>query len=75
MASTANATAVSTVPSARSGPTPARDRSRPVAALEITEAVTPNASKIPRAPTGSWKLSRMEGHNRPSVEPGKATVR
>ena len=48
---------------------------RPVAALETTEAVTPNASKTPRAPSGSWKLSRIEGHTRPRVEPGNATVR
>jgi hypothetical protein len=46
-----------------------------VAALEITEAVTPKASKIPRAPTGSWKLMRIEGHRRPKVEPGSATVK
>ena len=44
-------------------------------ALETTEAATPNASSIPRAPTGSWKLSRIEGHKRPRVDPGRATVR
>src|ERR1022692_4361073 len=70
-----NARADSMVPRARSGPTRTRDRMRPVAVLEITEAVSPNASNSPRAPTGAPKLSRIEGHNRPRVEPGRATLR
>ena len=44
-------------------------------ALDTTEAATPNASSIPRAPTGSWKLSRIDGQRRPRVDPGRATVR
>jgi hypothetical protein len=47
----------------------------PVAALETTEAVIPKTSRIPRAPTGSPKLSRIEGQSRPSVEAGRAMPR
>jgi hypothetical protein len=39
------------------------------------EAVTPNASRIPSAPTGSRKLTSIEGQTRPRVGPGRATVR
>ncbi len=41
----------------------------------MTEAVIPNTSRIPRAPTGTPKLSRIEGQSRPRVELGKATLR
>ncbi len=74
-ASTASAMADSMVPSATTEPVGTRDRMRPVATLEMTEAVTPKASKIPRAPMGWWKLSRIEGQSRPRVEPGSARLR
>src|SRR6266851_8782798 len=74
-ASRASASAVSKVPAATSGPTRTHARMRPVAALDTTEAVIPKTSRIPRAPTGSPKLSRIEGQSRPRVEPGKATLR
>ena len=44
-------------------------------ALETTEAAIPGTSRIPSAPTGWPKLSRIEGHSRPRVEPGRATLR
>ena len=72
-ASTARATAISMVPAATSGPV--RTRTRPVAALEMTEAVIPSSGRIPRAPTCTPKLSRIEGQSRPRVEPGRATLR
>jgi hypothetical protein len=72
-ASTASATAVSMVATATSGPV--RTGRRPVATLEVTEAVIPKTSRIPRAPTGSPKLSRIEGQSRPRVEAGKAMLR
>ena len=33
------------------------------------------ASRTPRAATGWWKLSRMDGQSRPRTEPGRATLR
>jgi len=38
---------------AADGPAGARDRTRPVRALDSTEAVTPTTSRMPRALTGS----------------------
>jgi hypothetical protein len=73
--STVNARATSVMPRAVRDPTLILDKIGPVAALAMTEAATPNARNIPKAPTGSWKLSCIEGHNRPRVEPGKATLR
>ena len=51
------------------------DSSRPVTALDIAEAATPKISRTPRAATGWWKLSRMDGQSRPRTEPGRATLR
>ena len=44
-------------------------------ALAITVAVIPRASRMPRAATGSWKLTLIDGHNRPRVELGSATLK
>jgi hypothetical protein len=44
-------------------------------ALEITEAAVGKISTRPRAPTGAWKLSCIDGQSRPSTELGRATVR
>ena len=44
-------------------------------ALETTEAAMPGTSRMPSAPTGWPRLSRIEGHSRPRVEPGRATLR
>ncbi len=74
-ASAARAAAASAVPTASTGPQRARDRMRPVATLETTLAATPKASKIPSAPTGTPRLSRIEGHSWPRVEPGSAMNR
>jgi hypothetical protein len=46
-----------------------------VATLDSTEAVTPKASRRLRAPTGSCKLSRIDGHSRPRIELGSAILR
>src|SRR5439155_22611702 len=54
---------------------PAGTRKRPVTALEMTEAAMPGTSRAPSAPTGWPRLSRIEGHSRPRVEPGRATLR
>src|SRR5690349_3145781 len=70
-ASAARASAISRVAPAISGP--AGTRKRPVTALETTEAAMPGTSRIPSAPTGWPRLSRIEGHSRPRVEPGRAT--
>ena len=74
-ASAISATAVSAVPAASNGPADSRDSRRPVTALAITVAVVPRASRRPRAATGSWKLALIDGHNRPRVEAGRATLR
>ena len=63
---------VADLPAATSGP--AGMRRRPVRALAMTEAVIPDTSRIPSAPTGWPRLSRIEGHSRPRVEPGRATL-
>src|SRR4029077_17486950 len=65
--------AISTVAPATSGT--AGTPRRPVTALETTEAAMPGTSRMPSAPTGWPKLSRIEGHSRPRVEPGRATDR
>jgi hypothetical protein len=41
---------------------------RPELALDTISAVMANGSRIPRAPTGSWRLTRIEGHTTPSME-------
>ncbi len=71
--SAARASAISKVAPATSGP--AGTRRRPVTALEMTEAAMPGTSRMPSAPTGWPRLSRIEGHSRPRVEPGRATLR
>lgn len=72
-ASAARASAISRVDAATNGP--ADRRRRPVTALETTEAAMPGTSRMPSAPTGWPRLSRIEGHSRPRVEPGSATLR
>ena len=74
-ASAISAAAVSAVPAASSGPAVSRDSRRPLTALAITVAAVPSASRTPRAATGRWKLTLINGHNRPRVEPGRATLR
>jgi hypothetical protein len=41
----------------------------------MTETAVPKISMTPRAPTGAWKLSCIDGHSRPRAELGRATVR
>ena len=74
-ASTASAMLTRAAPMARGGPGDIVRRIRPVAALDKAEAAAPAASTTPRAPTGSWMLTRIDGHSSPRVDPGSATPR
>ncbi len=74
-ASTARAAAGATLPAATMGPAPSRASSRPAPRLASTDAVTPTIRSTPSALSGSCQLSRIDGHSRPRVELGTATLR
>jgi hypothetical protein len=75
VASVPSAKDTSAAPEATKAPAVSLDKRGPVAALAMTDAVMPTARKMPRALTGSWRLTRTDGQRSPRVEPGKATTR
>jgi hypothetical protein len=73
--SPARASAMAAVPAATIVPVRTRGSSRPVSTLAATDADTPTISSSPSRPSGWCQLSRINGHSRPRVELGTATLR